>query len=97
MRKAPFILRAATAFLALLLFGTSLLAASHAHAASGPEKSETCATCHLLPQGVKLLPKSDACQAPAPPFVSALFEATSAAPRSAEFFFAAIRGPPSQG
>lgn len=96
MRKAPVILRAATAFMALLLFGTILLAASHAHAA-GPEKSETCATCHLLPHGVKLLPKSDVCQAPATPFVSAVHMPTSAAPRSAEFFFAAIRGPPSRG
>jgi len=97
MRNAPVILRAVTAFMALLLFGTILLAASHAHAASGPEKSETCATCHLLPHGVKLLPKSDACQAPATPFVSAVPEPNRTAPRSAEFFFAAIRGPPSQG
>ncbi len=97
MRKAPFIPRAATAFLALLLFGTSLLAVSHAHAASGPEKSETCATCHLLPHGVKLLPKSAVCQAPTTPFVSPILEPTSAVPRSAEIFSTAIRGPPSQG
>lgn len=96
MRRTPFILRFSTAFLALLLFGATLLMSSHSHAASNPEKSETCATCHLLPQGIKLLPSIAAPQATPQILVSQVPILLLVSKSSQEIFYAAIRGPPAR-
>ena len=94
MGKLKFNLRVGTALLALLLFGTSLLIAVHSHAASSPEKSETCATCHLLPQGLKLLAEQPLSHQPSGLLVSEVITPLSSSFSCEEIFFGSIRGPP---
>ena len=96
MRKMSFKLRAMTVFMACLLLAVSIVISSHAHAEGKPEKSDTCATCHLLPQGLKFVSDSPTLQIPFETFVSEIFLPTSPSEKSAEIFSGLIRGPPNR-
>ncbi|MCE9626071.1 MAG: hypothetical protein K8R69_11585 [Deltaproteobacteria bacterium] len=96
MRQTTFKLKAITVFLAGLLFAVSILISSHAHAEGTPEKSDTCATCHLLPQGLKFVSDSPSIQIPLETFVSEIFLPSSPSEKSAEIFSGLIRGPPNR-
>lgn len=96
MRKLNLKLKAMTVFLAALLFAVSIVTSSHAHAEGKPEKSDTCATCHLLPQGLKFVSASPSTQIPLEIFVSEISLPSSPSEKSAEILSELIRGPPNR-
>ncbi len=97
MKKSKSILRAGTACLAALLLAVTILVSSHAHAASNPEKSDTCATCHLLPQGLQFLTVTPGVQLSHSQFCSEILPPGSSPKTSFAIFSGLIRGPPAQG
>lgn len=87
-------LRLGTAIMALVLLATSLILAAHGHAASNPEKSETCTTCHVLPEGLNVLSETPVYDGPTQTLQSEILFAPIFSYHYEKIFSGLIRGPP---